>query len=1497
MSLQRNIAAEYDFFNGLLGVTVTSSWSASGPGPVTFGDSSLPSTTASFVDPGTYVLRLTATDTEFTVFDEAAVTVFPPNEAPVVSAGADQTISVATTTLEGIVDDDGLPSGTLEISWSEMSGPGVATFANPSSATSVVSFDTPGEYVLKLTASDGALSAEDEVTISLEPAGPGPEVEITTPTERSGVTAPINVVGTVRSDVLQSWTLSLRRQDEDAFRQFASGTTEVVGGFLGTFDPSLLLNGLYEIRLTATDQTAQSTNISVFVVVKENLKIGHFTLSFVDLEVPVAGLPIRITRTYDSRDKRLGDFGFGWTLDIEELTIGENGVAGVSWEGQLILGPFLTYCLAPIKPSVVSITFPGGDVHEFEPVVTPSCQQFTPPDQVTVSFRPLPGTHSSLAPADGGLVFVIGAFPGSVQLFAPDFTIYDPDLYRLTLRDGREFLIDQVDGLKSLTDLNGNRLTISPGGITHSSGKGVVFDRDPQGRIQSITDPNGEAMFYAYDGNGDLQTFTDREENATTFTYLSAIAHHLDSIEDSRGITPIRNDYDPVSGRLIRHTDAFGKTIEYTHNFGVRQEQILDRSGALRVLEYDERGNVVLETDPNGKVILRNFDVNNNLTCETEAHDPALSGPDCESSPNPALFVYDVRGNLLNHTDPEGNQKGFTYNSRDQVETTKDPRGQLTQNFYDANGNLEKTIDAANNETRFEYDGNGNVTKQTVTVEGVLSETLFDYDGFGNLEKQTDPLGNETMFTYDSNGNRLTEKRTRTLPNISVETLVTIFTYDKLGRLAQTDDPDGSFTRTVYDALGKQKENFDKLGRKTSFEYDVMGQLEKRTYPDLTTEEFTYDNEGRMETSKDRVGRTTRLEYDDLGRLVKTIFPDATFIENTYNGASRLEQSIDARGKVTRFEYDKAGRRTKIIDPLLNETVFGYDANGNQTSIKDPKEETTTFEYDELNRRTKTIFPDLTFTVTTYDSLGRRTSETDQASKVTTYDYDLPGRLTKVTQTNEGVDLETTYTYDEVGNRISQTDANSHTTTFEYDKLGRETKRTLPDGTFKNNQYDAAGNLKVRTKFDGTVITYDYDVNSRLTSKNFPDTTSVFFTYTGAGRRDTVTDARGVTDYDYDLRGRLETLIYPDGRKLEYGYDPNGNRTSLTATIGATGLTTTYTYDDSSRLDMVTDPNLGTYDYGYDSNGNRSNLAYPNGTATSYRYDTLNRLEESTTNGPGGTIQSYHFALGPAGNRKVITEADGTTRSYDYNNLRRLTLETVTDALSNIVYEKSFVYDGVGNREAQTTLGLGAGAISYGYDELDRLLTENGTTYGYDANGNLTSKSGEATYTWDFENRLVRVDKTDGTVVTHAYDADGNRVRAEVTSPGGSPAVTDFLVDPSGALSHVVAESDASGNLIAYYVRGSDDLLSVVRLTEQRFYHADGLGSIRVLTDESGLLTDTYEYTAFGELLQHVGTDRQPYHFASEPFEPTLGFYYNRARWLDPTLGRFARQGSVWRTD
>lgn len=189
-----------------LGVTVTSSWTANGPGPVNFGDPSLSSTTASFVDPGTYTLTLTGSDTEFTVSDDVVITVFPPNEAPVVTAGSDQTIAIANTTLEGNVTDEVIPAGALEISWSQVSGPGIASFSDATSPTTDVSFDTPGDYVLKLTVFDGDLTGEDEVTITLEPAGPGPEVKITAPSERGTVIAPTGVLGSV-----QSAQVSLRR--------------------------------------------------------------------------------------------------------------------------------------------------------------------------------------------------------------------------------------------------------------------------------------------------------------------------------------------------------------------------------------------------------------------------------------------------------------------------------------------------------------------------------------------------------------------------------------------------------------------------------------------------------------------------------------------------------------------------------------------------------------------------------------------------------------------------------------------------------------------------------------------------------------------------------------------------------------------------------------------------------------------------------------------------------------------------------------------------------------------------------------------------------------------------------------------------------------------------------------------------------------------------------------------------------------------------------------
>jgi len=98
----------------------------------------------------------------------------PPNLAPVVNAGSDQsTPSGGTSTLGGTVTDDGVPlaPGTVTSVWSVSSGPGSVTFANPTSAATTATFSATGFYVLKLTARDALLSASDEITIGVGTGG------------------------------------------------------------------------------------------------------------------------------------------------------------------------------------------------------------------------------------------------------------------------------------------------------------------------------------------------------------------------------------------------------------------------------------------------------------------------------------------------------------------------------------------------------------------------------------------------------------------------------------------------------------------------------------------------------------------------------------------------------------------------------------------------------------------------------------------------------------------------------------------------------------------------------------------------------------------------------------------------------------------------------------------------------------------------------------------------------------------------------------------------------------------------------------------------------------------------------------------------------------------------------------------------------------------------------------------------------------------------------
>ncbi|MEP6654068.1 MAG: cellulose binding domain-containing protein [Myxococcales bacterium] len=149
-------------------------WSrVGGPGTVTFANANALLTSATFSVAGTYTLRLTADDSALATSDDLVVTVnaAPVNTAPVVGAGADQIITLpASAALAGTATDDGLPGpGTLNATWSKVSGPGTVTFANPTALVTSATFSTAGSYLLRLLASDGALSTTDSVAVTVNP--------------------------------------------------------------------------------------------------------------------------------------------------------------------------------------------------------------------------------------------------------------------------------------------------------------------------------------------------------------------------------------------------------------------------------------------------------------------------------------------------------------------------------------------------------------------------------------------------------------------------------------------------------------------------------------------------------------------------------------------------------------------------------------------------------------------------------------------------------------------------------------------------------------------------------------------------------------------------------------------------------------------------------------------------------------------------------------------------------------------------------------------------------------------------------------------------------------------------------------------------------------------------------------------------------------------------------------------------------------------------------
>ena len=723
----------------------------------------------------------------------------------------------------------------------------------------------------------------------------------------------------------------------------------------------------------------------------------------------------------------------------------------------------------------------------------------------------------------------------------------------------------------------------------------------------------------------------------------------------------------------------------------------------------------------------------------------------------------------------------------------------------------------------------------------------------------------------------------RTGPN-GTETLKTVNVYDHLGRLIHNTDAEGYSSEVVYNEIGKQQSYTDKRDFRTEYVYDDLGNLERVIYPDGTEESYVYDAEGRTLSSTNRQGKTTSYAYDKVGRQTSATNPDGSSTETEYDARGQVLAQTDELGRATRYVYDEAGRNTLVTNALGQQTEYAYHLNGSLQEMTDAAGRVTAYQYDANGRRSGTSFADGSSVSSSYDEAGRVLAERDQNGRDTRYAYDWRGKLLSVT---DALNQVTTFTYDEVGNLRTQTDAEGQTTSFEYDNLGRMTRRTLPLGQAASMKYDGEDNLIESTDFNGATISFDYDSDGRVLSKQYPDGSSISYTYAPDGSQDTVTDQRGTTTLSYDDMGRLESVEFPSWEgsgvgPIGYDYDQSGNRTLVSSPSGSVS----YTYDELNRLETVVDPLTGTTRYSYDTVGNLKTVSYPNGTRAEYSYDLLNRLTFLENRGSDGSLfGSYTYTLDAAGNRtKVEEEPSGRVVDYVYDATNRLLSETISEPGQDdrVI---SYTYDKVGNRLTKTENGF---TTTYQYDANNRLIKEDDVTYSYDDNGNLIEKQSaeeQITYAYDYDNHLVRVETTryDTTiVVTYDYDAEGNRIRKVIDDT----VFINYLVDTNRDYAQVIEERNEQGDLLVRYVYGHD-LISQTRDGVISYYHYDGLGSTRELSSSAGIVTDSYQYDAFGLLLEQTGTTENAYRYRGEQFDEELGFYYLRARYMNPAIGRF----------
>lgn len=830
--------------------------------------------------------------------------------------------------------------------------------------------------------------------------------------------------------------------------------------------------------------------------------------------------------------------------------------------------------------------------------------------------------------------------------------------------------------------------------------------------------------------------------------------------------------------------------------------------------------------------------------------------------------------------------------------------------IFDRLGTHLKTLNATTGAIKYEFH----------YLNGRLASIV---DGFGNLTQ----IGHSGQFATEIE---------------SPYGQTTTLSYHGNGLLKTLTQPSGDFFEMAYIQDGLLSSFRKPNGAQSSFEYYTDGRLKRdtnalggfltisdKTFLSIGTEMVTsiQSTEGRVDRFYQGLSSNgqNNLHYANGRQLLSFEGANAPQVETNANSRYDYQTRIDERlGGAATFQFAKVERqggvqndshRWRRYDRINSLNIFDFDftedinENGFFSNLY----------YSSGNRTYTFISP-----VGRYSQQQINTQEQpiflrQGLLNPITMQYDTRGRPYRVSQG----DRVTQFIYGSNGLVSEIIDPENRSTKFEYDANLRNTKVVTPGNREIFKSYDANGNLIGVTPEDRSehelshnlidllisyippllgqdelATSYEYNLDKQLTKISRPNGNDILYVYGNAtGLLDQVTTPEGNYNYSYLSNGQLRQITSADNIRMTYEYTGEIPYRFITSgevnsdiwfglnnffnpsAISINGQLMTLGYDNDQLLTRA-----GAQTMQYNGNGLLS-LKTLGTISETYNYNQFGEIIEMAAT---GSPFQYAVTRDKLGRITEKTESvDGSSESYSY----RYDIEgRLYQVYKNSQLKSRYSYDRNNNRLQATVDGLTKAAS---YDAQDRLLTYGTKSYGYNANGELTSvtdnENGEIkTFSYDSFGNL-KLMNTAGKNIQYVLDGQNRRIGKKVNG---------FLVQSFVYQSQfqIAGEMDSNGNLISRFVYASKAHVPDYMIKNGVNYKliTDQIGSVRlVVNSASGEIMQHISYDEFGNVLEDTSPRFQPFAFAGGLYDQDTKLVHFGARDYDPETGRWISKDPI----